>query len=179
MRTLFCVLGRSAAGKDTLVNAVCDELGLKRVITNTTRPKRHEFEDTYNFTNVVTYEHDNALGEVAAHTQIGPYHYWATKQQLQNCDFYIIDYDGLKDLVRNNPNLNIVTLYIFVPLGERIKRARLRQPQSMDAYYARLKAEDEQFEQLEQTQDYDYIIINESFNEAKEEIIEIINKELQ
>ena len=48
-KTIFCVLGRTASGKDTLVADICAKHNLKQLISYTTRPKRSENENTHIF----------------------------------------------------------------------------------------------------------------------------------
>ena len=63
---LFCVLGRTSSGKDTLVNKLCEKTGAKKLISYTTRPRRDREEDTHIFEEIVKYLYnkrskDNAL----------------------------------------------------------------------------------------------------------------------
>jgi guanylate kinase len=37
---LLCVLGKTASGKDSLVDQLCQRTGLKQIISYTTRPRR-------------------------------------------------------------------------------------------------------------------------------------------
>lgn len=46
---LFCVLGRSSSGKDTLVNKLCEKTGAKQLISYTTRLRRDREENTHIF----------------------------------------------------------------------------------------------------------------------------------
>ena len=52
---LLCVIGRTACGKDSLVNKLCERTGLKAITSYTTRPRRENEGDTHIFTTKETY----------------------------------------------------------------------------------------------------------------------------
>ena len=93
-KNLYCVVGESGSGKDTIVNYMCNRYGYTKVISNTTRPMRTNDEnDKFNhiFSNVEQYLKDKENNEVVAETFFNGNVYWATKTQVNNSDFYIID----------------------------------------------------------------------------------------
>ena len=95
---MLCVLGRTACGKDSLTNKLCERTKLNAITSYTTRPRRENEGDTHIFTTKEVYEQMKAEGNVAAYTEIAGYLYWTTIDQLYKNDIYIIDYDGLKTL---------------------------------------------------------------------------------
>ena len=100
-KNLYCVVGESGSGKDTIVNYMCNRYGYTKVISNTTRPIRTNDEnDKFNhiFSNVEQYQQDKENNEVVAETFFNGNVYWATKTQVNNSDFYVIDIKGLKHL---------------------------------------------------------------------------------
>ena len=64
--TLLLVLGRTASGKDSLVNKLCERTNLKSVTSYTTRPRRTNEGDTHIFTTEDVYEQMQLEGRVAA-----------------------------------------------------------------------------------------------------------------
>jgi guanylate kinase len=98
---LFCVLGRSGSGKDTLV----DEL-IKRhpewvkLISKTTRNKRFPEENTHVFSTHEEYLREKEAGKVVAYTNYNGNEYWATTDQIENSFFYVLDPVGLEQLKR-------------------------------------------------------------------------------
>ena len=46
---LLCILGKTASGKDLLVNKLCERSGLKQLISYTTRERRVDEGDTHIF----------------------------------------------------------------------------------------------------------------------------------
>lgn len=175
MKTLFCIMGRTASGKDSLVNNICKELNLSSVISYTTRPKRFDTENTHIFVDKQVLQKHMVENNIAAFTTIGEYAYWTTKEQITNCDIYIIDYEGLKSLRLKTPsNTRIVSIYIEAPEEDRIKRALLRQPNSEIIIQNRIANENEQFSILENLQDYQYKITNIHFIQALNELKQIV-----
>ena len=99
MKTLFCVLGRSGAGKDTVVDRVCQLTGMKKVCSYTTRPKRINEGDTHIF--IRPEDVDKYKDDIIAQTVIGDVEYFATVTQVLNSDFYIIhNFQDLEALVK-------------------------------------------------------------------------------
>ena len=174
MKVLFCVLGRTASGKDTLTSSLCKHNGMTKLISYTTRAPRTEQEDTHIFSSWEEFAQHYKDDRIAAYSQIGDNMYWSTKEQLEKYDFYVNDYVGLKQVkALNLPNVKIVTIYIKAPINERHKRAFLRDPDT-DKFWRRNTDEQEQFEELEAKQDWDYMIYNERFEDAERCLAEIV-----
>ena len=126
-KTIFLIVGQTASGKDSLINAMCniekppkqDVFGdfwrqgnYKQLISYATRPRRENEGDTHIF--IQPSEVEQYKDQIVAYTKIGDYEYFATKDQLKECDFYIIDYLGIKNLRSQNLNdeFRFVTIYI-------------------------------------------------------------------
>lgn len=177
-KIVFLVIGRSGCGKDTLVNYMCQKYGLKKLKSYTTRPPRQNEEDTHIFISpedVQKYQDD-----IIAYTKIGEFEYFATKSQLKDINFYIIDPKGVQDL-ENVPNLkeefSFIKLFIYLPEKERKKRIALR-GDSEEAFLKRQEGEKQQFDNFElQTDLFDYAICNMDLIEAQKEIEHIVQFE--
>ena len=177
-KIVFLVIGRSGCGKDTLVNYMCQKYGLKKLKSYTTRPPRQNEEDTHIFISpedVQKYQDD-----IIAYTKIGEFEYFATKSQLKDINFYIIDPKGVQDL-ENIPNLkeefSFIKLFIYLPERERKKRIALR-GDSEEAFLKRQEGEKQQFDNFElQTDLFDYAICNMDLIEAQKEIEHIVQFE--
>lgn len=164
---LLCVLGKSACGKDSLVNKLCERTGLKKLISYTTRPPRVNEGETHVFASEVDYERMKSEGQIAAFTQIGEYKYWATVDQLYEADAYIVDYIGLKKLRELNlPNLRLVSVFINTPDDEREYRALNIRKDDKIKFRVRCRAENEQFREMLRDADFDYAVSNVSFANA-------------
>lgn len=177
-KIVFLVIGRSGCGKDTLVNYMCQKYGLKKLKSYTTRPPRQNEEDTHIFISpedVQKYQDD-----IIAYTKIGEFEYFATKSQLKDINFYIIDPKGVQDL-ENIPNLkeefSFIKLFIYLPEKERKKRIALR-GDSEEAFLKRQEGEKQQFDNFEfKTDLFDYAICNMDLIEAQKELEHIVQFE--
>ena len=164
---LLCILGRTASGKDTLANKLCERTGLKAITSYTTRPRRENEGDTHIFTTRETYEQMQTEGNVAAYTEIANNLYWTTVNQLYENDMYIIDYEGLKTLkALNLPNLRLVSVFINVPDAVRENRALNIRKDDKKKFRVRDYAESQQFREMLKNADFDYAIQNINFPRA-------------
>lgn len=164
---LLCVLGRTASGKDSLVNKLCERTGLKAITSYTTRPRREKEGDTHIFTIRETYEQMQAEGNVAAYTEIAGNLYWTTIDQLYKNDIYIIDPNGVKTLKDLNlTNLRLVTVYINTPDEVREERALNLRKDDKKKFRVRDYAEANQFREMLKNADFDYAVSNVDFAKA-------------
>jgi guanylate kinase len=165
-KTIFCVLGRTASGKDTLVAEMCKKHNLKQLISYTTRPKRNENENTHLFATEQDFNNDCARNAVVASTVINGYTYWSTKDQVYESDVYIIDPRGLEELKRTMPDVRIVTICIYVDTHSRRQRFLIRQPGKDELFEQRNASESEQFDAFELNKMADYFVFNDRFETA-------------
>lgn len=157
---LFCVMGESSAGKDTLVNRLCQISNFTQLISYTTRPQRQNEGATHVFVGEDVYTSMRENNEIAAYTYINNQHYWSTIDQLYDSDIYVIDPIGVQSLkALNLPNLRIVTVYINVPEDIRRQRA-MERGDSPSVYRARCISERNQFKDMKKNMDVDYVIPN-------------------
>lgn len=157
---LLCVMAESSAGKDTLVNKLCERTGYRQLISYSTRPRRTNEGDTHIFVTEEDYQQMLEAGQVAAYTEINGYRYWSTIDQLYVTDIYVIDTLGVEVLKSLNlPNLRIVTVYINVPEEIRKQRAKSR-GDDMNVYRSRSLSERQQFRDMKKNMAVDYVIPN-------------------
>lgn len=117
---IYLIVGRTGSGKDYLAYKFCSKYNLKELKSYTTRPKRFEDEDTHIFINP---EDSKLYTDRVAETNINGYEYFATKQQVEDCDIYLIDPNGLKYLVKNMPDTNFSIIYVSSLNNMRLNRA--------------------------------------------------------
>ena len=158
---LICLMGRTASGKDTLANRLCERTGLRQIISYTTRERRTNEGDTHIFISDEEYQALENSGRIAAFTQIGPYKYCCTIDQLYENDIYVIDPMGVKHLQELNlPNLRLVTVYVNVPDEIRKERALNKRGDDRLTFMKRDMAERDQFRMMLRNTDFDYAISN-------------------
>ena len=159
--TLLLVLGRTASGKDSLINKLCERTGLKQLISYSTRPRRDNEGDTHVFVSEEEYQEMLADGRVAVDTKIAGNYYWSTIEQLYETDVYIIDYIGYKKLKELNlPNLRLVSVFINTP--DKVREERALSKRKDDKFVFRKRSLDEaaQFREMLKNADFDYSVSN-------------------
>ena len=149
MSTKIMIVGRSGSGKDTVASYLTNKYGLKQLCSTTTRPRRYPGEDTHIF---VSEDEANTMTDRVAETVISGYQYFATRQQLEECDVYVIDPAGLKYMIEKAPDIPICIAYIDANEETRMKRAlnRAADPvKEKDVFFKRQESENEQFSNFE------------------------------
>ena len=159
MGRIFCVMGKSATGKDHIFRRLLDngELGLEKIVSYTTRPiRRGETEGKeYHFTDEEGFEKLKAAGKVIEtrvyETVLGPWRYFTVDDGLDPEKNYLIigtleQFIALRDYFGE---ARAVALYIEVDDGERLQRALKRERKQEVPKYAemcrRFLADDEDF----------------------------------
>lgn len=165
MKTVICVLGRSASGKTALAKEACARTGLRMVRSYTTRAPRaselknpercdHYFVDKAEFDRIMAEE------TPVAYTKINEFEYCATEAEFARADVYVIDPEGLERLRQwVGDRYRLITLYVSASRENAIKRLADRQ-ESVEVQEARWAAEDEQFDRFEDNEAYDIRISN-------------------
>lgn len=118
-RRKILIIGRSGSGKDTLAMTLTKKYHMTQLKSTTTRPRRYEGEDTHVF---VTEEEAEQMTDRVAETTINGYQYFATKQQLEECDIYVIDPRGLECLCENAPDVPLSIVYVYA--NNEVRRIR-------------------------------------------------------
>ena len=159
--TLLLIIGRTASGKDTLVNKLCERTGLKQLISYTTRNRRQNEENTHIFVSETDYQKMLNNNQVAVDTNIAGNYYWSTINSLYESDIYVIDYTGYNKLKNLNlPNLRLVSVYINTPDDIRKERALNKRGDDRLVFTKRDMAERDQFRTMLKNADFDYAISN-------------------
>lgn len=97
-KPLILLVGKSGSGKTTVAKYLEATYGLKMLESYTTRPPRYVGERGHEY---VTYEFYMKPSNKVAHTYFDGHHYWATQEQCDVSDVYVIDPDGIKTFRRN------------------------------------------------------------------------------
>mgnify|MGYP000171644499 FL=1 len=111
---VFCIIGRSASGKSTITKNVANKLGMKILKSYTTRTMRKEETfDNSDHVFITNKEVDLYRNNMIAYTERSGYCSFATKQQILESDFYIINPDGYNELKQNIKDLYWVICGVF------------------------------------------------------------------
>lgn len=179
--TKFLIFGETASGKDSLVDAVCEKLNLKKLRSYTTRPRR-EGEDDSKHTFVDSYNGNDSDDPTIAITHINGNTYWATYNQFMDSDFYIIDWEGAKrlkgELEDVYDEMHIVKVLIHAPDCVRTERALNNRHDNDITYYKRCLDETKQFAEMRMLGEFDYAVCNVDFDKALKILETIVREEL-
>ncbi len=164
---IFCIIGPSGCGKTTVVEELVKK-GYTSVPSYTTRPKRFENETGHTF---ITKEEFDKLTDIVAYTHFNNYDYCVTKDMLNNCDFYIIDADGILELSKHN--ISFITIGLKLSQTDCISRMLMRGDSCSDIL-DRLQNDKIKFKNYLNLCDYT-IDANNSINDIVNQIEEIYN----
>lgn len=147
MGKIFCLMGKSSSGKDTLFKDLIkeNELGLLPVVSYTTRPMRtNEVEGReYHFITKEQLEGYKAVGKIIEHrvyeTVHGFWHYATIddgQMDLESHNYLmIVTLEAYNSLVSYFGEHKVVPLYVEVEDGLRLERAILREKQQVNPNY--------------------------------------------
>lgn len=171
-KKMILIIGRSGCGKDTCAKYLSERYGLKQLKSYATRPKRTDDEDTHVFIrkeDVADYKDD-----IVAYTAIGEYEYFATRNQIETSDIYIIDPDGYYELKSHMPDTKFIVVYVTCHPETAKVRAMARRPMYMAEekaiFEARHKAEDARFTDFETNHknDIDLLVYNRTLPDTQD-----------
>lgn len=176
---IFVVAAPSGGGKSTLVNALLAEDPLVRLsISHTTRAPRPGEQNgrEYHFTDIPTFEAMLARGEFLESAYVHGNYYgtgqaWIESVRASGHDILLeIDWQGAQQVRRLYPEA--VGIFILPPsMAELERRLRGRGKDSDEVIRKRLaNAADE----ISHVAEFDYVIINKDFDEARRDLSAIV-----
>lgn len=172
MKNLILVIGRSGAGKDTIVRAATEVLKDSHKIVSvpsyTDRPIRSTETEGVEHTFLTKTQFDELLERetIFAYTKIGEtgYRYCSTIEMLERLDgdtiFYIIDPNGYYYCSKFKDKFNMRVVYVKADGTIREHRANKRNGDS-STWQKRSADEDEQFTRFEELAPWDACIFND------------------
>lgn len=161
MKKIVLLLGPSGSGKTT-VQKELELLGCKPLDSYTSRLPRYEGEEGHIF---VSREEILEMPEKVAFTDFGGNLYCATKQQVDDCDVYVIDVGGVKMLKKNYKGERSF-LVVGLQLSETDRLNRMKQ-RGDEENYANYRIEHDRKAFLGYQQECDIIFHTRKFS-AKE-----------
>lgn len=193
MSRIFCILGKSSSGKDTIYKRLLEEekLALRKIVPYTTRPIRKGEEDgmEYFFTTNERLQELKQQGKViecrSYHTFYGIWNYFTVKDEqidLQHNNYLLIGtIESFKEIQKYFGEDIVIPLYIALDDGERLQRAlnreRMQQQPKYEEMCRRFLADQEDFsdEKLQEAginRIFYNIDLNTCIEEIKQEIQE-------
>ena len=180
IHTVYCVLGRTGSGKSTVTKQAAKQLNMKILRSYSTRQYLREGETKENsdHTLILSDEVEKYRDDMIAYTDRVGYCNFATKQQLLDNDFYIINPTGYYELKLKTKDMDVelVTIMVNVPYNDLRQRAKKRG--DYDAWQANYIKESEEFSNFEKSNLIDYFVLNDrSLEESVAKMIRVINKD--
>ena len=179
---LFIVSAPSGAGKTSLVAALIKaEPTVKLSVSHTTRPPRASEVDGREYHFVATAEFERMLeaGAFLESAAIYGYQYgtsqpWVTDQLGSGQDILLeIDWQGAQQVRRKMPGT--VNIFVLPPSLEALgQRLRARSQDAPDAIARRLAAAREDISHFVE---FDYVIMNDDFDRAAQDLASIVRAE--
>ena len=181
------ILGKTASGKDTIVNKLVKDYGYKKIITYTTRDMRKgEKQDvTYHFVSEDEFRQKIDKGFFAEYktynTEFGKWYYGSALEDLNNADdktVIILTPQGYRDVKDKLLNKNITTVYIYAD-NETLKKRLVNRGDDPKEAARRIKHDNVDFKHIER--EVDSVIYNKegtNINDIVSDIISALNKEI-
>jgi guanylate kinase len=176
---LFVVVAPSGAGKTSLVNALLErESNIRLSISFTTRAPREGEADgrEYHFIDRARFESMIAAGDFLEHANVYGNYYgtsrrWIEEQIAGDHDVLLeIDWQGAAQVRKLFPG--VVGIFILPPsLEELRRRLRARGKDAPDAIERRMASAREE---ISHVLEFEYIIVNERFESALDDVIAIV-----
>ncbi|MGB7541175.1 MAG: guanylate kinase [Burkholderiales bacterium] len=176
---LFIVAAPSGAGKSSLVNTLlAEDKQLALSISYTTRPPRPGEQNgrDYHFVERATFEAMLDRGEFLESAEVHGNRYgtsqkWIREARAKGLDLVLeIDWQGAQQVRRIFPEA--VGIFILPPsMTELERRLRSRGKDSEDSIRTRLA---NAREEISHVAEFDYVIINNNFEEARQDLAAIV-----
>ena len=181
IHTVYCVLGRTGSGKSTVTKEAAKQLNMSILRSYSTRQYLRQGETKENSDHILISpdEIEKYRNDMIAYTDRVGYCNFATKQQLLDNDFYIINPTGYYELKLKTKDVDIelVTIMVNVPFSELRKRAKKRG--DYDSWQANYIKESEEFSKFEKSNLIDYFVLNDrSIEESVAKMVRVINKDI-
>ena len=180
IHTVYCVLGRTGSGKSTLTKEAAKQLNMSILRSYSTRQylRQGETKENSDHTLISPDEVEKYRNDMIAYTDRVGYCNFATKHQLLDNDFYIINPTGYYELKLKTKDMDIefVTIMVNVPYSELRQRAKKRG--DFDAWQTNYIKESEEFANFEKSNLIDYFVLNDrSLEESVAKMVRVINKD--
>lgn len=143
------ILARSGRGKDTIARHLEDEHDMVQLLSMSTRKPRFVGEKTHVF---ITEEEANSMTDRVAETVINGCQYFATRQQFEECDIYIIDPIGLDCISKTCTDIPLTIIYVKKDDEISLQHAMARgadPEKEREIFIKRTADEDTQFSEFE------------------------------
>jgi len=175
----------SGAGKTTLVKKIAQEKNFKISISYTTRKPRTNEVNGKDYFFISEEEFKNLIknSEFLEYAKVFENYYGSSKSQVfENLNkgenvIFDIDWQGTEQIKKQKLNYKLITFFILPPSkSELFNRLKNRDMKDKNIVEKRMK----QFhEDINQWENYDFVVINEDLEKCYNEIIRFINNKVE
>lgn len=151
MNSILLIVGKSGSGKTTIEKRMERELHTKPLRSYTTREKRHEKEEGHIF--IRKEDVDKYRDRIAAYTKYNNNEYFATIDQINECDTYVVDVRGAKDVLKNyQGDREVIVMAVKCPAWRRLTRM-IKRGDGLLAAIKRILIDSREFKDLREITD--------------------------
>lgn len=182
---LFIIAAPSGAGKSSLISALLERAKeghlynpVELSVSHTTRAPREGEQDGvhYHFVDVAQFQAMIADDDFYEYAQVFDNYYGTSKQAIANnlekgVDVFLdIDWQGARQVKQANPD--VVSIFVLPPSKEELNTRLVSRGKDSDSVInARM---DKAKSEMSHYNEFDYVIVNDSFVHALEEIVTIV-----
>ena len=167
---ILLLVGKSGTGKTTIANRLVKKYGFKQVLSYTTRPPRYRQETGHLFVNDENFK----KLDLVAYTLFNGYHYGATQQQVEDCDVYVIDRDGVIEF-HNKYTGDKKVMSVLITADDDVLMNRMRKRGDEEHEIEKRMAND--YDMFNGVENYvDHIIESTTIEETTERVWELFNE---
>lgn len=166
MKNLYCFIGPSGVGKDAIVSGLERQYGYKQLKSYTTRPKRndddigHIFISKEEFGKMSDDVFFNDFKGFAAYSYFDGNYYFATIDQIQDNDLYIVDQKGFDELKKKELPKKLKLFYLCASEMTRNRRM-IHRGDSIEQVRQRIEYDKKMFDHGRLSKEADKIFLNE------------------
>lgn len=159
---ILAICGKAGAGKDTLLRLIVDNFKIHEIISCTTRPMREGEKEGINYYYLTKEDFTKKVmnDEMLECTEFNNWFYGTMKQglDLEGWNIGVFNPEGI-EVLEDNPDVDVRTIYIDVPGKERLIRQLNREENpNIDEIIRRYYADERDFRFLADR--FSYYMIN-------------------
>ncbi|MDO9577382.1 MAG: guanylate kinase [Candidatus Cloacimonadales bacterium] len=179
---LIALISPSGGGKTAILREILkDCANISYSISYTTRPARFNEVNgkDYHFISEKKYSEMKEAGDFLEHAQVHGYWYGTSRNfieaELAKGQHIILDIDVWGALQIIEKDVDVITIFILPPTqAELVKRLKTRKTETEEVLRIRLETAEKEMKEIRR---FDYLVINDVFEDAVQEVKTIIHAE--